>query len=191
MSPQLATIIDELDGARERLHRLRASVPPDRWTRRVDPERWSVAECVEHLNITSRAYLPLLRDALEKGRRMGGTAPQRYRRDPVGWLLWQSMGPPVRHRMRTPAAFVPGSAQGVEALVDDFDRLQAEQIELTRAADGLPLQKIRVRSPFDARVSYNLFSCLSILPRHQHRHLWQAEQVAGEAQADPPAPRAV
>ncbi len=25
--------------------------------------------------------------------------------------------------------------------------------------------------------AYNLFACLTILPRHQHRHLWQAEQA--------------
>jgi hypothetical protein len=24
---------------------------------------------------------------------------------------------------------------------------------------------------------YNLYSCFTILPSHQHRHIWQAEQV--------------
>jgi hypothetical protein len=32
-------------------------------------------------------------------------------------------------------------------------------------------------SPFAPGVRYNLYSTLSILPRHQERHLWQAEQV--------------
>jgi len=26
-------------------------------------------------------------------------------------------------------------------------------------------------------VRYNLFACFTILPLHQHRHLWQAERV--------------
>jgi len=26
-------------------------------------------------------------------------------------------------------------------------------------------------------VRYNLYACFTILPRHQHRHLWQAERV--------------
>jgi hypothetical protein len=26
-------------------------------------------------------------------------------------------------------------------------------------------------------LTYNLFACLTILPRHQHRHFWQAEQA--------------
>ena len=35
-------------------------------------------------------------------------------------------------------------------------------------------------SPFDGRLRYNLYSCLTILPAHQHRHLWQAERVLEE-----------
>jgi hypothetical protein len=49
-------------------------------------------------------------------------------------------------------------------------------------AEGLPLHRVKIVSPFNARVRYNLFSALSILPRHQHRHLWQAE-LAGRSLA--------
>lgn len=46
-----------------------------------------------------------------------------------------------------------------------------------READGLPPGCLRIASPFDARLRYNLYSALSILPRHQRRHLWQAERA--------------
>jgi hypothetical protein len=61
--------------------------------------------------------------------------------------------------------------------VAEFDRLQEEQMELLRLADGLPIQRIKVSSPFNARVRYNTFAALGILPNHQHRHLLQAEQA--------------
>jgi len=48
---------------------------------------------------------------------------------------------------------------------------------MTREADGLPVDRIRIASPFDARLKYSLYAALTILPRHQHRHLWQAERV--------------
>lgn len=180
LHPQLVTILEELRAARARLHRLAAEVPAEQWARRTDPDRWSVAECVEHLNLTGRAYLPLLRGAVDRAREIGGPAPRRYRRDPVGWLLWKTMGPPVRFRVRTTAEFVPGAEPDREALIAEFDRLQEEQIRLTEAADGLPLHRVRVRSPFDPRVRYNAYSCFSILPAHQHRHLWQAERALAE-----------
>lgn len=178
MHPQLQTIADELRGARERLHALAADLPEHLWNERPDPDRWSAAECVAHLNLTSAAYLPLLHKGLARARALGEPAPRRYRRDPLGWLLWRSMGPPVRLRTRTAAPFVPGEAHAPAELVEEFDRLQEEQLRAVEEADGLPLGRVRVASPFDPRVKYNLFACLGILPRHQHRHLWQAEQAA-------------
>jgi hypothetical protein len=48
---------------------------------------------------------------------------------------------------------------------------------IARDVDGLPVDRIKITSPFDARLKYNLYAALTILPRHQHRHLWQAERV--------------
>ena len=177
MHPQLQAIIDEFQTAEQRLHQLSRDVPAARWLERANPDRWSVSECVAHLNLTSRAYLPLLHDALTRARALQQPAPARYRRDVGGWMLYKVMAPPVRFRIRTTAAFVPSGADPPDALVDDFVRLQADQIASVHEADGLPLEAVRIPSPFNARVKYNLYTCFSILPRHQHRHLWQAEQV--------------
>jgi hypothetical protein len=180
MHPKLQRIAEELGTASDRLAALVGLVPEDVWGERPREGGWSVAECVAHLNLTGAAYLPALREALAGAEALRG-ARVRYRRDVMGWLLWRSMGPPVRMRLRTTAPFVPAAVGTRDELVAEFDRLQDEQVALVRRADGLPLQKIRIRSPFDERVSYNLFSALGILPRHQHRHLWQAEQVAARA----------
>jgi hypothetical protein len=176
-NPQLDAVRAEFVSAHERLHRLAGSLPAAAWNQRPDPGRWSVAECVGHLNLTAIAYLPLLRDALERARQLSGHVPKRYRRDPIGWILWRTQGPPVRHRLKTAAAFVPAANQQPAELIAEFDRLQDAQISCVLEADGLPLGRVWVRSPFDPRIRYNTYSCLTILPRHQHRHLWQAEQV--------------
>lgn len=183
MHPQLQLIADEYRGAQRRLYDLVRAIPAERWGRRSDPDGWSVAECVAHLNLTSAAYLPLLEEALERARAGKATAPApaRYRRDPVGWLLWKMMGPPVRVRTKTIARFLPSGAVAPSILIEEFDRLQTAQLASVAMADGLPLESVRVTSPFNARVRYNLYSCFTILPRHQHRHLWQAEQVWAEA----------
>ena len=137
-----------------------------------------MGECVAHLNLTARAFLPLLDSGLAEARALGGAAPGRYRHEPLGWLLWLASGPPARLKSRTAAAFVPSGTDSPEELRAAFGQVQAEQRARVQAADGLPIQKIRIVSPFDARVSYSVYSALAILARHQHRHLWQAEQVA-------------
>jgi hypothetical protein len=178
MHPQLHALATEFQQAEDRLRRLAERVPEELWGRRPAPERWGVGECVAHLNLTARAFLPLLDAALEEARSRGGGAPGRYRHDLIGWLLWRASGASGRFRSRTAAAFVPSGSDSPAELRAEFERLQAEQCARVRAADGLPIQKVRIASPFDARVRYNTYSALAILARHQHRHLWQAEQVA-------------
>jgi hypothetical protein len=183
VAKQLDDIVDALQRARDRLHRLVDRRPPAGWTTRPAEGRWSAAECVEHLNLTGRAYVPLVREALAEARALGTPAPRRLRRDAVGWLISVATGPLVRvgglrfGRVRTAPSFEPAGALDLDDVVGTFDRLQEEQIALTRDAEGLPLGRVRVRSPFDARLRYNLYACLVMLPRHQHRHLEQAEEA--------------
>lgn len=177
MHPQLESIAGEFRSALDRFDRLAAAVPADAWDRRADPDRWSVAECIGHLNLTAEAFRPRVVAGLEEARRLGGAAPARYRRDPAGWLLWRVMAPPPLFRVKTSAPFVPEAGEAKDAMAAHFRALQQEQLEWVVQGDGLPLERVRVPSPFAGRVRYNVFSCLSILPRHQHRHLWQAEQV--------------
>lgn len=180
MSPELRAVADGFVSAQDRLHRLAQVAPREWWPRRPIPRRWSIAECVAHLTLAAEAYLPLLRDGIASARRLGGARPARYRRDPVSWFLWRTGGPPVRVRVRTTARFVPAAARPADELLADFARLQAAQLACVTDADGLPLTRVRVVSPFDARIRYNLYGCLTLLPVHQHRHLWQAEQVLEE-----------
>jgi hypothetical protein len=177
---QLEAIRAEFISAQDRLHHLMQSISEIAWNRRPQPGRWSISECVAHLNLTAEAYLPLLHSALESARRGGGRAPKRYRRDPVGWLLWRTAGPPVLYRTRTRARFIPSSTLPLAQVLGEFDRLQAAQIDCVLQADGLDLGRYWITSPFNPRVRYNVYSCLTILPRHQHRHLWQAEQIRQE-----------
>lgn len=183
MHPQIEAIVRGFEAATRRLHALAQALPEERWSARRHAHRWSVAECVAHLNLTSVAMLPLVRGAVDAARAHGGAAPPRYRMGLMGWVMYYGAGPlprlgPFRvGRMRTSAAFVPSGDLPRDELIAEFDRLQREQIQATRAADGLPIDRVRIVSPFDARVRYDGYAALALLPRHQHRHLIQAEEV--------------
>lgn len=178
MNAQLAELEAEFNSALIRVRALRASVAPAVWSRRPAPERWSPGECVAHLNLTSATMMPIVRAGMEEARRLGTRAPARYRRDLVGWMLWKSLGQVGRFKTKTIPAWVPSGDRSPDALVAEFERWQTEQIACVRESDGLPIQAVKITSPVDARARYNVFSALAILARHQHRHLWQAEQAA-------------
>ena len=175
--PQLKRVFNDFYTAELRLGRLLSRTPTQRWSVRAQPERWSVAECIAHLNLTSRAFIPLLRAAIGGAAHHDSGSGYRYRRDFIGWLLYANAGPPVRVRTKTTAAFVPSGASSRAELFETFLELQDELYDLVRAAEGRRVDRVNIVSPFDARVRYSAWSALTILPRHQHRHLWQAEQV--------------
>ena len=94
------------------------------------------------------------------------------------------MAPWLRLRVRTSAPFVPAAQVGRAAVLEAFERLQDEQLRRVERADGLALDRVRVTSSFNERVTCNLFACLSFLPRHQERHLLQAERALGTGASD-------
>jgi hypothetical protein len=181
--PQLSAVIAGFHAASARVRALDERARAGDWDRCPHPARWSVAECLRHLNLTSGAYVPLLRDAIARARALGRPAPRRYHRDVVGHAVWLLSGPLVRlagfpiGRVATAAAFMPGGDLTRETVLAEFRRLQGEQVALAGEADGLPLDAVKVRSPFDERVRYSAWSALTILPRHQLRHILQAEEV--------------
>ena len=170
--------------AQSRVRRLSDSVSEDSWNRHPEPGGWSAADCVEHLNLTSRAYLPLFRDAIVEARQLRGGPVTQYRKDSLGWFMTQMIGP-MRHigklrlmKIKTTPPFVPRGGQSRTELLSEFVRLQADMITQIRTADGLALDKIKIVSPFGGRVKYNAYSAIVIVARHQHRHIDQAERAA-------------
>lgn len=175
---KLASLRDELQGASSQLHRLVDTVDESTWGRRPAEGKWSVARCIAHLNMTSSAYLPVLRAAFKDAHARGLIAKDpSYELDFWGWLLVKSIEPPPRFRMKTPDAFVPPTIDPKDKVLREFDTLQGELIALLDEGADLPLAKIKIVSPFNARLKYHTYSALRVIPSHQRRHLWQAERV--------------
>jgi DinB superfamily len=59
-----------------------------------------------------------------------------------------------------------------------FLACQDEVLQVIAAAKGLPLDRMKITSPFDHRVRYSVWSSFCANAAHQRRHLWQAERVA-------------
>ena len=184
MQKQLKALTDSLRSAQSRLRRLSDNLSNEEWSKRPGKARWSAAECVEHLNLTSRAYLALLPDAVARARKRGGPRKKHYRHDALGWFMSMMMGP-LRHLgkfrvlpVKTTPAFVPRRGRSRKEIMADFVRLQAELAAVIRSGDGLPLDKAKIVSPFGGRIKYSAYSALVILARHQHRHIDQAEEAA-------------
>jgi hypothetical protein len=139
---------------------------------------WSVAQCIEHLVLTTDAYLEDLH-AIAAGRRRPG--------------LWERISPFSRFfgrflreqlerdasRTKTSARFVPPSEVGtgiVERFAGSQDRLAAA----IRATSGADWDRTIVSSSFSRVVTYSLGDAYGIMLVHQRRHVRQAHRVTEE-----------
>ena len=178
---QLARVEAELDEARRRAHAIADPLDSERWTARPAPKRWSVAECLVHLNLTSQAFLPLIDDAIVRGRDGNLLSDAPLRMDVVGRLLWWASTFSLPIKTKDP--FVPARVAARDTVLAEYDRLQRELIRGLRNADGLDLGRLRIVSPFDPRIKYHLYSCFRVIPAHQRQHLKQAEGVVRSLRA--------
>lgn len=173
----IALVEAELNDATDRAKRLIDNTDPRRFTVRPDPGRWSAAECVAHLNVSSELFLPVLRDAIGDARRRGLIAPRKPSMDMIGAVLRWFLEPPVRSKLKTVAPLVPRSIRAKAESFAEFRSHQSKLLETLQSSRGLDLTKVKILSPFDKRVKYNVYSAFRIVVAHQRRHLWQAEQA--------------
>ena len=185
MKRQLSQIVRELEQAEARLGKLSEKIPDAVWAQRNDDSRWSVSECVGHLNMTSEAYVPLIRKAIEEARQLPATTGE-YRRDTVGAIFGSLVGPLKKlgkfriARVKTTPDFIPQGQQMKNVSVAEFRRLQSILLDLVRESDGKAIDRVVITSPFGGKIRYNCYSALVMIPRHQMRHIEQAEEVWGD-----------
>jgi hypothetical protein len=175
----LEEVEKELNEATRRAWTLVQSTDARLFTVRPDPSSWSAAECISHLSISTQSFLPVLNAALEDARKRGlvTKGKRKLKMDILGRVLRWFLEPPIRTKTKTSAPFVPRSVRAKAEAFGEFASLQQKLAELLLAARGLDLTRIKIISPFDKRVKYNVFSAFRILVAHERRHLWQAEQA--------------
>jgi DinB superfamily len=177
IDPQLREITQELVQATVQVHRLVETCDDKTWARRPSAKGWSPAECVIHLNKTSETALPLLRKAVGQARAQNRFSDAPYRLDFIGRQVLRFTEPPYRIKAPSPSSYFPDGVEPPAAVLAKFEELQRELIQLVESADGLALCEIQIPWPVYVRIKYNMFASLKIIPAHQRRHLWQAEQA--------------
>jgi len=150
------------------------------------PDVWSVAQCVEHLNVTARAYLPALDEGIASAIRAGvyGTGPFTY--NMLGRLIVRSMEPPPLWRFKAPVVFAPPAAPQPQRtrgeIMAGFRGYQVQYIDRLRQANGVDLAKAKVVSPANRLLHISLGSGFALQIAHERRHLWQARQLVSRAE---------
>jgi len=89
------------------------------------------------------------------------------------------LNPPYRIRFKVLPQLVPQTLSSEEAW-SGFTLSQSELLATLSTAAGLAIDRVAVKSPVYARISYNIYGVFRMLAAHQNRHVWQIGQILKE-----------
>ena len=175
-----AALHASFEAAKQDARDLLAGIPEAASNWRRAPGTWSMAECIDHLNVVGRKFLRAADRTIEKGRREGLLAAGPFRYGLLESLFVRSLEPPPMFRVKAPVAFAPASDVSRDEALAAFGALQDELRERLVRAEGLDLRRLKTPSPV-RYLKLSLGKAFEGVAAHQRRHLWQARQVKGDA----------
>ena len=138
---------------------------------------WSVAQCIDHLNVSARVYLPKLDEGIANAIRQGmyGEGPFRY--NALGRLFVWTQQPTTKMKYKAVKALQPSPARRKQDALAAFRAYQVQYVDRLRQGNGLDLARARVQSPVVSLLRLPLGSGFALVVAHEQRHLQQARNV--------------
>lgn len=173
MPSRIETLLQYLEEQHEVLRRAVESVPPERRTVRTAPDRWTVAEILEHVSIVESRLQKLFASKVAEARATLGPE-QAALPDLHPWdrtrVLDRSFQVSAGEAVRPTGALDPDTAWS--AAEHAYQRFR----ESVRASDGVPLGRMVFPHPFFGPM--NLYSWIEFVAGHEGRHAAQIREIA-------------
>ncbi len=176
LQPEILDYLRQFEDAIESAQHVVEGLSREQLEWNESPDRWSIAECLSHLNVTADQYYPAIDRSMRRARERGllGKGPFRH-----GFLMNRFISmlePPPRRSFKAPQNFKPRT-KNLANEVGIFFAHQDAIMKRVRQADGLDLASVRLVSPVSRFLRMSLGQCFALLATHQRRHLWQSARV--------------
>ncbi|WP_375436440.1 DinB family protein [uncultured Hymenobacter sp.] len=150
----------------------------DQLNRRPSPDKWSVGQCLEHLNIIGGRYLPLITHKIQQAQERGSTPAETVQHGFIGRKMTEAMRtPPSQKAMKAPQQYAPSGARLPRTVVEVFSRQLDELEGVLKHARRVNANTIRIPNPIIPLLYPRLTDVVEMLIEHIKRHVIQAERV--------------
>lgn len=163
-----------------------ANLSSKQWMQAPNAQSWSMAACLEHLNIYARFY----HQAIEKLIKQAPTKHQvQVSEVHTNWLGKLSIngvklneaGEPMK-KVKTLKKFEPIILQqSPQAVYQEFLKHQQHLLNLIAQAQQVNLNKLKVKTSLHPLIKLRLGDCIHFVVAHNQRHMTQAHKVATNA----------
>jgi hypothetical protein len=180
-NPELNQLVDETKQIAVDTTNTFGALTPAQLNWKPGEQRWSVAQCLEHLIVANQGFFPIF-EAIVKGEHKTRT----MERIPVlpklwGKLIVSSQRPTSTRKYKAPKRFQPAQSKLRDTIVKDFVDQQERVLEFMKASKGLDLNALIITSPVASFITYSLMDAYRLIVVHEQRHILQAKRVTAEA----------
>lgn len=147
-----------------------------------EANKWSAAQCLEHLNSYGHYYLPEIEKAIDSAKRKGLEAIDEFKTGLLGNYFTQLMLPKEGkiRKMRAPQNHHPTAHLDAHKVVAEFIDQQERILKLLEKARRVNLEETRVPISIAKFIKLKLGDVFMFLIAHNYRHIIQAEKTLGK-----------
>jgi hypothetical protein len=178
---EIQSLVSQADAIAVDARRVFGDLSKEQLNWKPSAERWSVAQCFDHLITTNGGYLPIVDDVLKGQKKSSVWQKLPFLPSLWGKMLIKSLDPAQTRKMKAPKKFQPAQSDVSGSIINDFVAQQEKIIEKIKASANLDLERIVITSPAASFVTYSLMDAYRIIVVHERRHFQQAQRVTQES----------
>ena len=138
---------------------------------RPEPERWSIFECLEHLNRYGRFYIPEIQNRIKASKH---PAEEIFKSGPLGNYSALSMLPKERlNAMKTPKNMNPIGSSLDTSTLEEFLTQQKQFLKLLDESRSVSLNKTKTGLSITDLIKFRLGDTFRFVIYHHVRHMLQ------------------
>lgn len=160
-----------------------ATLSDDQLRWKPAPDRWSILECLQHLNLAERFYIRNIQHKVDQlGFLQANATDQVLESDWVGKAMLYAVDPQVKLKVPAPGMVRPRPAADLNPaeVMSQFIDLQTLLHSLLNKAVYLDWNKDKVMTLFGNWLKIRLGDAFLMLVAHTERHIKQAMRVKAE-----------
>ncbi|NVO83274.1 DinB family protein [Hymenobacter terrestris] len=174
----LDALTADVERVREVANRRFRTLGSEQLNRGPGPGRWSVGQCLEHLNLIGGLYLPVISRKIQAAQQRGTRPATTVKHGYFGQKLTAAMRVPATEKpLKSPQQYAPSGSRLPGTVVEVFTRQLDELSNLLSQARRINMNAIRIANPVIPLLLPPLPDVFELLVEHLKRHLLQAERV--------------
>lgn len=155
----------------------------DDLNRKTNPNSWSAAECFQHLLFTNVGYLKYFNEVVsnsqdaDKIKTFNHSSIHPFKHSFWGKFVLYFVNPKTKMKSKTTKTFNPSYSQVEPDVLQKYLSQYGQIVGVVSKMRNLDLKNLKMPSPINEKIKYNLGDAVKILVLHDQRHIQQAEKT--------------